>query len=550
MLPQWNGRHDPDTSPDAFPRRRGFITIGHSRENGRGEGVAKAVHGAILGAGLLVASLSVAAEIDQFKIKEKQAILRVTYEDIEVSPTENLGLVGLNLYLWNGAWYGGPAAYGAVRGGRGGFFVGGFEVGTGYLLTDRLGVEAGLFLGGGGGAAAPQGSGLMIRPHVGIVYDAGRHHLGLQITRVEFPDGGIASNQLALVYEKPFTIIYAKRQSGALALSWRPSSAQFSRQQFMLKAQSYATGGQGRRSQGTHDNRIGLVGIELAGFTDERGFWLLETAGAGFGDADGYAEVLAGFGYRRPLSARLDAVAQLTLGAGGGGNIDTGGGGLAKAAARLDYRFAPAWSLFAGAGYVDSIDGDFKATSLQFGLGYRMNTLTHTRAGDTDRLFAAGAEDRLSDWELRAAQQTYLPKKGMRRKSGVVDDQAVHLVALKIDKPFQNGMYATGQAGGAYGGDAGGYAVGLVGVGWQSPALTTNTRVFADLLGGVGGGGGLDVGAGALLQAMAGVNYDLAPSLAAQFSTGRIQSADGELRAWVADVGLVLRFSTLGRRVH
>lgn len=63
----------------------------------------------------------------------------------------------------------GPAVYGAVSGGHGGFFSLGGELAWRRRLIGPVGVELGVYAGGGGGGGAPTGSGLMLRPHVDLV---------------------------------------------------------------------------------------------------------------------------------------------------------------------------------------------------------------------------------------------------------------------------------------------------------------------------------------------------------------------------------------------
>jgi hypothetical protein len=60
-----------------------------------------------------------------------------------------------------------------------------------------------LYVGGGGGAAAPVGSGLMLRPHVDLLADLGGWQAGLSASHVRFPDGAIRSTQLGLVVSLP-----------------------------------------------------------------------------------------------------------------------------------------------------------------------------------------------------------------------------------------------------------------------------------------------------------------------------------------------------------
>ena len=81
-------------------------------------------------------------------------------------------------------------------------------------------------------------------------------------------------------------------------------------------------------SGGSFDDSFGLVGVDYSYFLDENWFATFETAGAASGGVGGYAELLAGIGYRLPLTEddRLALLPALTIGGAGGGAVDTGGG--------------------------------------------------------------------------------------------------------------------------------------------------------------------------------------------------------------------------------
>ncbi|MDD1648790.1 MAG: hypothetical protein LUO80_00125, partial [Methylococcaceae bacterium] len=63
-------------------------------------------------------------------LRSKPALLRMSYEVVDVGPSETMGLAGVH-YLVNvhPDWYVGASGFGALQGERGGFFTGGFTVG-------------------------------------------------------------------------------------------------------------------------------------------------------------------------------------------------------------------------------------------------------------------------------------------------------------------------------------------------------------------------------------------------------------------------------------
>ena len=137
----------------------------------------------------------------------RNRILRLSFEEIDMPDAgEHMGLYSIGAYERFNPWlYGGITLYGAATGRRGGFFTGGYTLGVESHLTDNLTLDAGSYLGAGGGGAAAQGGGLMIRPHIGIKYDFSWSSLGLNYSYVDFPNGEISSDSIALSLDIPFS---------------------------------------------------------------------------------------------------------------------------------------------------------------------------------------------------------------------------------------------------------------------------------------------------------------------------------------------------------
>lgn len=62
---------------------------------------------------------------------------------------------------------------------------------------------------------------------------------------------------------------------------------------------------------------------------------------------------------------------------------------------------------------------------------------------------------------------------------------------------------------------------------------------------GAAGGGGIDVGSGAIAEAEAGVRFGILKNTDLTFSGGMIRSFDGELSSPKFSVGLCYKFGTL-----
>ena len=102
---------------------------------------------------------------------------------------------------------------------------------------------------------------------------------------------------------------------------WRNLSRHRSHLAARVRAYSLARGSK-TTSGGSLNNSFGLVGVEYSYFLDDNWFTTFETAGAVSGGVGGYAELLAGVGYRLPLTKgdRLALLPALTIGGAGGGS--------------------------------------------------------------------------------------------------------------------------------------------------------------------------------------------------------------------------------------
>jgi hypothetical protein len=461
-----------------------------------------------------------------------------------------MGLLGFN-YLVNvtPSLYLGVGGYGAVTGSRGGFLVGGFAAGLRPQLTARLAADVGLFVGAGGGGVAPQGSGLMLRPHVGLSHDFERLRLGLGVAKVIFPDGEIDSNQLYLSFEVPITLLYADigqagtevEPSRAAPPEWLPHLGR-AHETWSLTGRRYHPGSDARTTFGAPvTDDMTLVGFEFRRLVDGRWFYELALAGAAAG-ADGYAEVLIGAGYRlASSSSRWVGTATVSAGAGGGGSIDTGGGLLARGMLGAQYHLTPRFFAGIEAGYLDAPNGRYDARVVGLKFGYAAERAVYVDEGTATE---GGARLHFTGWQLRASLPTYLDAQRIKPE---LEDSDVNLLMLKVDRLVTDQWYLTGQAGAAYGGGAGGYAVGLVGAGWQSSYFMGRNRLTAELLVGAGGGGGVDVGEGAVYQPMLGFTHDFTTSLGLQLLVGRVRAFRGELDANIVDLGLVYRLALPNR---
>ena len=479
----------------------------------------------------------------------RRGVYRFSYESVELPKQERMGLVGVQYIVDNGSsFYGGIGFYGAVSGDRGGFFTGGFAGGYRLPLAWSLYADTGLFVGGGGGRGAPQGGGLMVRPHIGVIYDMGMFRAGIEYSSVQFPNGEIHSSQLSGVFDIKFESLAAtalgKDDPASSLLSASHTEGRevlFTRSAIAPRYAYYRPADSARNAD--HVTKTGsfqVIGIEFDHWLGELSYVLIQTSGAVGGNADGYAEVFAGLGIRLPVIGRrrtfaiyLDANG--AVGAAGGGNLDTGNGMMTKISLGAIIEADRQFGLSVQAGKATT-NGTFEADTYEASLRYSWETAFLGRPSKEPSPSFHNIKS--SEWRIRYAVQQYHK---ITHTDG--SDEDVSLLGMKLDKIIDGTQfYVTGQAFSAYGGGAGGYSAGLMGLGYESDRLfATNARAFIDLLGGAGGGGGLDTGGGAIVQGAAGIRYDITRNLGLEIEIGHIRALSGELYSATSGISLTYR---------
>lgn len=458
------------------------------------------------------------------------ADLRAGFETITLPGNQHMGLLGTSylLELRRGLCVG-PAVYGASSGPHGGLFTVGAEAALCTALVGPLSLEAGLYIGGGGGGGAPVGGGLMLRPHVDLLWDFGGYRAGVSISNVRFPSGQIDSTQVGLVLgmNTDFTYLPAGRDAVQFNGSGRTGVG---------LDRILAVGGVYRPRTGSTaisgaalNSQIGFVGARAERFYAPNLYGGVEANAAGSSGAAGYAEFLGTLGAEWPLvPERLQLGGRVALGIGGGGDIPVGGGLLAKAALDAALRLSRDVSLSLEAGWTKAPQGSFSAPYGSLALRWDMD---HPQ----------GQLRKLTREEWAAGVETY---RLAARKAGPPQD--MQNVTLKLNRFIGESFYLTGQVQSAYAGNAGAYAAGLLGAGAQA-RFGQSLLVGAELLAGAGGGGGVATGDGALLKPMAYVGVDLTRSLSLRLGAGRVKAFNGSLDSTAADLTLAFSFGVASR---
>jgi len=440
----------------------------------------------------IIATLSFGAVTDN--------TFRLTFQDLKFLD-EHMGLVETS-YLFNfNKLYTGLSVYSAVTGKRGGFFTGGVTAGIKYPLS-AFSLDAGLFVGGGGGGHAPQGSGLMLKVYGGVLVPINnKYSFTFNINHITFKDGEIDSTQAAVGFDYNFKdLFFTKPYSGygyfdVEKYYFEPIILEY------IPINSNTTTGEKQK-------RFSVIGAEIGKYSSKNTFFFISTGGAFRGEADGYAEFLFGVGKKIKF-----LTLKASLGAGGGGEVDTKGGGI--------FRFemdANIKNIEIGGGYMGAFGG-IDAYFLKAGIKKEFN-------------FATIGKKYLKiypqKFKISLYSESYLPSSTIR-KTG--DSQRLDTLNVDIGYFLNKNFYAFVNAGSAYNGESGGYAIGMFGVGYEKGLF------FAKAAIGAAGGGNVDVGGGLIAKAYGGIKYKNFT-----FGIGRIKAIDGRLNTTILDIGIDFDF--------
>lgn len=457
----------------------------------------------------------------------------------------DLGLFGANIdfNLYKG-FYAGPSIYGAMQGDLGGLFVIGGNTGYQYNLYDGLWADVGYFAGGGGAHndSNANPSGFMSRSHIGLAYNFKYFELGLEYSDVNYPDYGINSRQLAFTFSIPGNILMGEPSYQGISTTslddvFSSTGINFYRTFIGMYQEMYYLNNSSDTSGNELNDTMQLVGAKGGVFLTPYVYFGVSTAGAYDSSKNGYMDFYTLLGFQRYFTQQFFYTIEAAVGAGGGGNTDTGSGFIYKPSLGLGYSLTPAFALVLEGGYIKAPSGNFEGPFSALNIYYQFfNAGPQTFTSDM-----GNGEYTFSGWSISGQTETYV---NPQRSNTSHPIENIDLAVIEITRALNDTWLIKGQAAGAYGGNAGSYATGMIGPGIQS-TLWHGFRAISDLYIGAAGGGAIDVGRGAVYQPEIGMSFDITPSISLIAKTGRILAVDGGLDVTTYNAGLVFNFTTL-----
>ncbi len=441
-------------------------------------------------------------------------------------------------------WGFGPGFYGAAKGNYGGIFTVGFTAQRRWRLAAHTHLAASLYVGAGGGLSSAQlrfGGGLMLRPELSIRTEQGAWYSGIGLSQVRFPSGNVSGTSLGVTVGRAMSFAsFSPNDAGRLGRSTGRTGLGFD--EISLNVGAYLPRKSTKNRSGVPSTRkLGKAGADLRQYIAEGSWWGVEAAGAAQGGADGYLEVLGTIGQDWAIGqSSLRLGGQLGAGLGGGGGVDTGSGWLLRAGPTL--RWLSPWgpALRLDGGLTQAVSGHFSAGFVRASLSLTLDRTpgqSPWNGDDRAELGTVRVQQLGASWSV-------LPR--VRFKDG--RRESVSQLAVQMSRELTGSFYGVAQAGSAAVGSAGAYSFGLFGLGLQSAPLLGKLRVGAEWLVGAAGGGGIQVGGGAVTQAELWAALPLGERLRLRAGVGEWRTLRGQTQSSpLASVSLNYAFGTLQR---
>ena len=505
----------------------------------------------LLAWGLTLALFGSVVSAQDIRLKDRKTRWRFTGEYFAVDAHENLGLVGAhydllepfaavpNLYL-------GVGGYGAMVGQRGGLFAGGLT--AGYLREVAPGwvLDAGLFAGGGGGGVGGTGgdaSGLMLRPHLAIERAFPLYALRLEVANTDFLDDEIDDLHFAIGISLPSEVLDARESRRGPEI---PAKALVKRRlRFSPLLSEYYLPSELRRvSGGRLRSDLQTTGFGVDYFLGRHVYVPIEAHAATGGGVSGFGMALTGFGFSLPLGFRDRLSLELAglAGAGGGGDVNTGGGFLWQARGGLKIPLYGPLSLSLSYGATEAVKGDFEARVATVGLTWSSHIPELAVGYPRSRLGREGLSKdtaKINTTRLQVFDKMYVPAPKARHVRGGAYDQTLHLLGVGFEQPISESFAVTGRVYTAWEGDIGGYVEGLFGLKYEfTPFPDERHHFFVSGEAGAGGGGDMDLGSGFIYQDSAGYRYDISERVSLSASVGSMQPNQGSFDSEMYQIGV------------
>jgi len=484
------------------------------------------------------------SESDGIVQKPLPARFRLSYEVVPLSQTDDMGLVGTH-FDWHPfetfePFYTGFGFYSAASGEEGGFFTFGYSMGLDYELYENFHVDAGVYIGGGGGGHLTfPGGGMIIRTQAALSYATKLDGLELVIgiARTDFPNTTNEEDKSDLhpfaglnITDDLWTETESAGNSRSISyfdglfrdVRLTPTFVYYDIDNKATKRALLYAGNE------AYQENFPMLGMQMDKFLTDEIFVAMEAYGA-LGSAAGYAAIEAGLGYDMPLTKWLIWESKMIAGFAGDGRIDTGGGFILQPMTGLRLQMTPSLSFKTLVGRTYAPSGLFSATTYEAGISWQASRPVPETGS---HLFSSEDFENLA-WVISPSFKMYFPYDSTHKSTPEESEKEIGLVGIIMAFPLNSWFSLTGSTHWAMIGNAGSYAEGLFGAKLLSPPFTP-LDIRAKLHGeiGAGAGGSINTASGGYVtQALAGLELPVSQHTALGLDAGEMRTSDGRFKA-------------------
>lgn len=403
----------------------------------------------------------------------------------------------------------------AVSGEFGGLYVFGLTSDLDYKIKNLpISLNFNGFIGGGGGAGAPDGSGLAYRYAVGLKGHLNQNcNLLARYSTYDLPTGSIAGRQVQLGFSYGFKSIFNSDLNDV-----RFAKQSVSIQSLFVDLDTYD-------SERLDENyRSKFISVEYATHFTENLEGLIRLQAAISSQIDGFMAYYSGLSYTAFKHKYFALKFSSLIGSCGGGAMNTSGGFAYLLESGIDLNLSNK-TISLSKCHNASYAGTFSANYLQLGLKYHFESSIRLGAyGKKIDSYDGFKQDYIG---VKTGIQVHQAPNALDRNSLIY--KKMTLIYFGLSYPIHKKLDILGETRWAMGGDYGAYAEGIVG--FSTPIINFNKFTLSTPIQMViAGGGGIDIGKGVGIQLNLSADYHFAKSSSLSFSVGKLNFIDGNYK--------------------
>tara|TARA_B100000809_G_scaffold63282_2_gene59981 strand:- start:1284 stop:2831 length:1548 start_codon:yes stop_codon:yes gene_type:complete len=475
--------------------------------------------------------------------------IKFNYIPVDIKPgelgKEEMPMIAVGIHYdfpLNKHFYAGVGMFAAVKGDQGGLFTLGAELGFQQKIYKNLYFDTDFHFGGGGGYRYLVKDGAFINTNIGLKLKTQKVDFGLQYSYFNFYNGYIKSNSVSAFVSIPSTFLFSDyNQANKRFTTKTRDKKHFWNRQATKNAQSLRfdhfipTGDTKDQWYEPITNTLYTLGFEYDQYLNRQIYSYIHLDAIYKGLKSGFMDLFVGVGYEPIQTKSFKVFTKFGIGS-SGGRVEREGGFTIYPSLGIEHKIYKQFSLALHGGYIMAPFGNFEAYTVGYSIKYNTfnNGIHHPELNKNPIVKTRGVRFSIQN-------QTYLAA-----ASTITKSYDLQLIAVQINYDLSQQFYITGQAAFAYEGEAGGYADGMLGLGFYSPKMLYDKIEFTlEFLVGAAGGAHIDTGAGLAIKPKFGINYCINNKIYIISSYGKIIAPYGNLNSTNINFGLSFNFSKL-----